>query len=194
MRNKNMKKSRIPGIVALLITVNLIISCFSSGEPGDDSYDYYDISEAVNDLALQLQNSYKNTHEIMEISEMKKKRLAILDCVDAEGIKTPLGKQISGTLQSEIFNPGLFSLLERERIENMLDEYTFSNSGMVEEVSASELGKLLGAEIVVVISYTSEVDSFWEETRYKISARIVNLETGEILGIGRVAFIVPDYY
>lgn len=170
----------------------LFVSCVGSGEPGDDSIDYYDISEATEELALQLRNSYKNTNATLGTTVPEKKRLAILDCVDAEGAKTPLGKQISATLQSEMFNPELFSLLERERIEGLLDEYTFNNSGMVEEVSASELGKLLGAEIVVVTSYTSEEDTFWEETRYRISARIVDLETGEILGIGRVAYVVID--
>jgi hypothetical protein len=186
-----MKKIGIPGIAVLLIMLcTLVVSCVSNGAPGDDSYDYYDISEAMEDLSRQLQTSYEDTHEIMETTGPDKRRLAILDCVDEEGTKTPLGKKISGTLQSEIFNPELFSLLERERIAGLLEEYTFNNSGMVEEVSASELGKLLGAEIVVVTSYTSEADTFWEETRYRISARIVDLETGEILAIGRVAYVV----
>lgn len=188
-----MRKTGIIKIaVFLTLLCMLFVSCVGSGEPGDDSIDYYDISEATEELALQLRNSYKNTNATLGTTVPEKKRLAILDCVDAEGAKTPLGKQISATLQSEMFNPELFSLLERERIEGLLDEYTFNNSGMVEEVSASELGKLLGAEIVVVTSYTSEEDTFWEETRYRISARIVDLETGEILGIGRVAYVVID--
>jgi curli biogenesis system outer membrane secretion channel CsgG len=187
-----MKKNGIAGIVTAAALYGLLMSCAGGGQPGDDSYDYYEMSEAMEDLAGQLQYSYEDTYEARDMDEPVKMRLAILNCVDADGNKTPIGKQISVTLQSKLFNPDLFSLLERERIAGLLEEYTFNNSGMVEEVSASELGKLLGAEIVLVTSYTAEVDTEWEETRYRINARIVNLETGEILGIGRVAYVVEE--
>lgn len=178
--------------IVIIAAVSLLVSCAGDAEPGDDSYDYYDISEAVDDLSAQLKISYEDTLESADIDDPEKQRLAILDCVDSQGTKTKLGNNISAALQSKMFDPELFSLLERERIASLLEEYSFNQSGMVEEVSASELGKLLGAEIVVVASYSTEVDAEWEETRYRINARIVNLETGEILGIGRVAYVVEE--
>lgn len=191
-----MKNNGIKLIVILTAAVLLsasFLSCVSDSEPGDDSYDYYDISEAVEDLAGQLQTSYQQNNESSGLEKPDKKRLAILECVDSDGDQTELGIEVTSALQSRMFNPDRFALLERDQIESMLEEYTFNNSGMVEEVSASELGKLLGAEIVVVSSYTEEYDDEWEEIRYRISARIVNLETGEILGIGRVAYVEEEY-
>lgn len=183
-------------LIVFMVTAALswasLLSCVSDSEPGDDSYDYYDISEAVEDLARQLQISYENNSKSEGIEEPDKKRLAILESVDAEGNRTGFGKEITSALQSKMFNPELFALLERDQIESMVGEYTFNSSGMVEEVTASELGKLLGAEIVVLSSYTDKYDDEGEETRYRISARIVDLETGEILGIGRVTYVVEE--
>jgi hypothetical protein len=179
-------------LTAVVLTFGLF-SCAGGAEPGDDSWDYYDISEAIDELSEQLMNSYQDTYEARTGEGPPAKRLAILDTVDVNGETTEIGKEISATLQSKLFNPELYSLLERDQIAGLLQEYTFNQSGMVEEITSAELGKLLGAEIVVVCSYGTEEDDLWEETRYRISARIVDLETGEIFAIGRVAYVVEEW-
>jgi len=82
------------------------------------------------------------------------------------------------------------SLFSQDQISGLLEEYTFNQSGMVEEISSAELGKLLGAELVIVCSYSIEVDHKWDSSQYRIGARIVDLETGEIWGVGRVTYAV----
>jgi hypothetical protein len=63
---------------------------------------------------------------------------------------------------------------------------------MVDEMSTAELGGLLGAELVVVGSYTAEADGWSNELIARIDARIVDLETGEIVGIGRVTYVAAE--
>jgi len=181
--------------ICLLLIVIIgfsVLSCAGGPEPGDDSWDYYEISEAIEDLAEQLMTSYEDTYQIRMDEKPPVRRLALLETVNAEGNKTEIGKEITSTLQSKLFYPELFSLLEREQIASLLEEYTFNQSGMVEELSSAELGNLLGAEIVLICSYSIEIDEEWEESRYRIGARIVDLETGEIFGIGRVAYAVEE--
>lgn len=167
-----------------------ILSCAGGPESSDDSTSFYEISSSVENLANQLTNSYKDTYQARSGEQPPIRRLALLETVNAKGNKTAIGKELTSTLQSKMFDPRLFSLLERERIESLLEEYTLNQSGMVEELSSAELGKLLGAEIVIVSSYSIELDHEWDESMYRISSRIVDLETGEILGVGLVAYVV----
>lgn len=179
-------------IYALIMCVFIVglFSCLSDSEPGDDTRDIYEFAEATDELANQLTKSYNDTLKARSIDGPSVRRLALLETVNVEGEKTVFGKEITSSLQSKMFNPKLFILLERDRISGLLEEYTFNESGMVEEISSAELGKLLGAELVIVCSYSIEVDNKWNASRYRIGTRIVDLETGELWGVGRVTYTV----
>jgi hypothetical protein len=177
-------------ILIVCVFITSLFSCLSDSEPGDDTRIFYNFSEATNELSHQLTKSYDESLKARSIDAPSVKRLALLETVNAEGEKTVFGKEIASSLQSKMFNPQLFILLERHRISGLLEEYTFNQSGMVEEISSAELGKLLGAELVIVCSYSIEVDHKWNESQYRISARIVDLETGEIWGVGLVTYSV----
>jgi hypothetical protein len=177
-------------VLIMCVFVTSLLSCVSDSKPGDDTRVIFEFAEATDELAKQLTKSYNDTLKARSIDRPSVRRLALLNTVNVEGEKTVFGKEIASSLQSKMFNPKLFTLLERDRISGLLEEYTFNESGMVEEISSAELGKLLGAELVIVCSYSIEVDHKWNESRYRIGARIVDLETGEIWGVGRVTYAV----
>ncbi len=67
-------------------------------------------------------------------------------------------------------------VVERERIQWLLDELELQrDGGLVDQASAVRTGKLLGANAVLFGAFTVHGNQMW------ISARLVKVETGEIL-------------
>lgn len=67
------------------------------------------------------------------------------------------------------------SIVERARIQDVLDELQLGHSGMVDTTTAARVGALLGAEYLVLGSY------FELMGQLRIDARVVRVETGEIV-------------
>lgn len=157
-----------------------IFSCAGGGylTVSEDGTVLFSLKAGIQELAVILEDSY---WDYLDVSggEGQAKRLAVLTFVDGNGKKTDIGRDIANSLQVEMHDPELFTMLERERMDSLLEEYKFSKTGMVEEISAAELGKLLGAELVLVGTVT--------QTSYTtVISKIVDLQTGEILAIGEI--------
>jgi hypothetical protein len=79
-----------------------------------------------------------------------------------------------------------FDLIERTLIDKILAEQKYSVSGLVDVEQAAALGKLIGAQGIIVGTITEFKKAF------QINARIINTETGEILSTSKVD-IKKDY-
>ena len=95
------------------------------------------------------------------------------------------GEVISNILSTELMAITDFEFIERSQIRKILDEHKLSLSDMLEKGNAPEIGKMLGAESVVL----GQVHAFnWEANILGMSncvvafsARMVHVETGTIL-------------
>lgn len=121
------------------------------------------------------------------------------------GQDVDIGKGISDLLVSDLVKDGTYSVIERKAIDKIMAEQNFSNSDRANPTSAAKIGKLLGVDAIIVGSITQ----FGDETQNKnigggggnwhgvgmggfghkkskaivgISARLVDIDTGEILG------------
>ncbi len=65
-----------------------------------------------------------------------------------------LGKGISDILSTELSKTNSFILLEREKLEAIMKEQTLGQTGFINEQTAPELGKLLGANAIITGSIT----------------------------------------
>ncbi|MEO0248324.1 MAG: CsgG/HfaB family protein [candidate division WOR-3 bacterium] len=74
-----------------------------------------------------------------------------------------------------------FSAVERSRVETILNEQEFGYSGAVDPSTAAKLGKLMGADAVLISQASDRYDAEYESWEVTISGRIVSVETGEIL-------------
>jgi len=77
---------------------------------------------------------------------------------------------------------GKLDVVDRKRIDEILEEQEFGRSGFVDEKTAVEVGKLLGAHL---IAFVEEVESKRdiEVAGYfsKVSVKIIEVQTGRIL-------------
>ena len=84
-------------------------------------------------------------------------------------------KGIASMLITDLSKLEELQIVEREELQKLLNEMKLSISGLVKQETAQELGNLLGAETLLLGSFT-EV-----EGEIRIDARIVETETGKLL-------------
>jgi len=126
------------------------------------------------------------------------------------GSNVDVGKGITDLLVTGLVKDGTFSIIERKALDKIMTEQNFSNSQRADPTSAAKLGKLLGVDAIIVGSITQ----FGNETKKQnigggggswggfgvggighsnskanvgITARIVNVDTGEILAVAEGA-------
>ena len=98
-------------------------------------------------------------------------RVGVLD-LTSENVPAAELRLLSDRLRIELFNTGQFLVLERQRMEEILKEQGFQQSGCVETECVVEVGQLLGTQKMVAgsVGRVGEV--------YTISLRSINVETG----------------
>lgn len=93
-----------------------------------------------------------------------------------KGMDQSTASIISDRLRAECINTGVFRVMERAEMENILKEQGFQQTGACDEASCLvEVGQLLGVDRMVAGSI-GKVGNF-----YTISLRMINVATGEIL-------------
>ncbi len=89
-----------------------------------------------------------------------------------------------------------FDVIERERLNSVLDEFDLAESGLVDLSSAAEVGRLLGAQSILLASINSVSVSEYGgvlrvvggaayDVRATIQMRLVDVETGRIIAAAR---------
>lgn len=88
-----------------------------------------------------------------------------------------LQKGIPGMLISELAQNPAARVVDRDGIESMLGEQNLARDGRVDAATAARIGKLVGARYMIMGSF---VDLYG---RFRMDARIVNVETSEIIKV-----------
>lgn len=110
------------------------------------------------------------------VSAQTKMKLAVLDPVVAgekltDGLRISVREIVSSTFVNNADN---YSIVELSLLDKVMQEAKFSNSDAVDESQATQLGKLAGADRVVL----TVISRF--ESRCMISIKLINVETATI--------------
>jgi curli biogenesis system outer membrane secretion channel CsgG len=122
------------------------------------------------------------------------------------GSNVDVGKGIADMLVDRLVNDGTYSVIERKALDKLITEQNFSNSDRADPSSAAKIGKLLGVSAIIIGSITQfgrddkstnvggsavggltgrfgigGVGKREAKAVVEISARLVNVDTGEIL-------------
>jgi curli biogenesis system outer membrane secretion channel CsgG len=122
------------------------------------------------------------------------------------GSNIDVGKGVSDLLVNYLVKDGSYSIIERRALDKIMAEQNFSNSDRADATSAAKIGKLLGVDAILVGSITQ----FGNDTKNTniggvggglgriglggvgrkeskaivgLSARLINVDTGEILAV-----------
>jgi TolB-like protein len=90
-----------------------------------------------------------------------------------------LQRGLAGMLISELSQNPAARLVDRSATQKLLDEQDLGKDGRVDAATAAKIGKLVGARYMVMGNF---VDLYG---RFRIDARLVDVETSEILKVVR---------
>lgn len=135
-----------------------------------------DLRTAVDQLAAQISERLGGTRAF---------RVAIADFVDLQGISNDLGRFVANRLTTRLVQSTRFSVVERQRLSQVLAELKFSMSDLVDPDKARQLGGMVGVEALIVGTISElgpEID---------IDARVIEIETNQLL-VGATITIPRD--
>jgi TolB-like protein len=88
----------------------------------------------------------------------------------------PLKKGLADMLITEMSKIKGLKVVERQRIQSIIDELNLSETDLVDNASTQKMGKLLGAQVMLFGGFSNLF-----KDKFRIDVRIVRTETGETL-------------
>ncbi|MDP6583595.1 MAG: PEGA domain-containing protein, partial [Anaerolineales bacterium] len=102
------------------------------------------------------------------------KTIAVIE-FEGLGISQVTAKALTNELESYLSNMGIYRVVERGQMENILQEQGLQQTGCISSECAVEVGQALGAQLLVSGSI-SKIG-----TIYSVTAKIMDVETGEVI-------------
>jgi curli biogenesis system outer membrane secretion channel CsgG len=108
-----------------------------------------------------------------------------------------VGRELAGMLTNELAGTGKFKMVEREKLDAVLDEQDLADSGRIAKKTGAKIGKLTGAKYLVVATLSSfeenvkgggggvsfrgiSVGGKKEEAYLAVDLRVIDTTTGEV--------------
>jgi TolB-like protein len=88
-----------------------------------------------------------------------------------------LERGLAGMMISELAANPQARLVDRDQVQRLIEEQNLGTAGRVDAQTAAKIGKLVGARYVI---YGIFIDFYGD---FRIDARLVNVETGEIVKV-----------
>ena len=98
-------------------------------------------------------------------------RVAVID-FESIGDDPNIGRGVTEIVRTELIKTGKYEVVERALLNKVLEEQKFQISDLVDPTKAVELGKLLGADLILTGSVVKI------GTSYTINARFIDVRTG----------------
>ncbi len=119
---------------------------------------------------------------VSSAADFRKTKIAVLDFqLQGEGFETQdMGIIVAEWFITALVRAGRFEVIERGLIKKLLEEQKLSMSGVVDETTATKIGKFLGVKIVISGSVMKLQNIF------EINARIIDVETASIIAAENV--------
>ena len=183
-KNQSTLKYIFGGVVILLILISGLLYLTNNNSSNTETIkdDLKDVKEIISgDSELKNMNNSGDLNIVKDLNEntldVESKKLAIIyfDNTSEEPRLNKLKKGLAGMLISDLSNVNMIDIVERDKIQEILNEQKLNNSEKFDQNSASQVGKLLGAEMILTGAYFEMFGSF------RIDARFIDVETGKIL-------------
>jgi curli biogenesis system outer membrane secretion channel CsgG len=159
----------------------------NTGDEGGE-FIFYNPSTQIDDsddsqyLTSDLTSETKRTiNDVVQVENKiidKPARVAIISFDNSSGKESEygdLGGPLRDMLTTDLKDVKNLTMVDRQALEKILDEQNLNNSNSFDQATATKLGKLLGAEIIITGTYFEFFGSL------RVDAKFIKVETGEIL-------------
>ncbi len=147
----------------ILVVISILMSCTSV--------------KSINEV---IENAAWNTLDILE--NVSGKTLAVYYFTSDEEDDDDLSEYLRNGLTTEIANAFLdeevdIKVLNRQQLDQIMKEQSFQLSDLVDEGTQVEIGKLLGADLILAGQF-----NWIDESTCHLNAQVIEVETGIVLG------------
>jgi|TARA_B100000315_G_C14557629_1_gene578960 TolB-like protein len=132
-------------------------------------------------------STFEEVNVRTDITDQKTIAILYFDNSSGNSQLDALKKGLADMLISDLSNLQMLRVVEREKLEEVMAELKLSSGREFDAGTRQKLGKLLGAETILFGSYFEMIGKF------RIDARIVKTETGEILKSEGVNGVTADF-
>ena len=124
------------------------------------------------------ENKTENNQNSIKINRTIKNQYTIaVSPIDLAGAPETAGIAINNRLYSELFKSHQFVVLERQKMEEILKEQGFQQTGCTTNECLVEMGKLLNVRLMIGGSVTKV------NRLHSIDLRIIDVQTGEVVSV-----------
>jgi len=109
----------------------------------------------------------------LQLYSQTKTTLAVLD-LDAKGLEKTQAEILTNRLRSNAVSLGIYEVVERQKMQEILDEQEFQLSGCTTDACAVEVGQLLGVQKMI----SGSIGAIGKV--YTVELRLLDVETGKI--------------
>ncbi|MBQ0050517.1 MAG: hypothetical protein KBT11_00465 [Treponema sp.] len=157
----------------ILASILILAGSFSVSAQGDN----YNLADGFTELAKKV---------VQVRSDGKKASYAFVALTTEDG-NANVEDHVTDSLTEAVFKTGKVRVFERANLERILSEQKFQSSGLVDENTAKDIGKLAGVDYICYGSIKNVVDSLI------VNVRVVNVQDGEICAMSRTT-VAKDRY
>jgi TolB-like protein len=100
----------------------------------------------------------------------------------------PFGRGISAMLITDLSAVPQIRIVEREKIQSVIDEQKLQRSSMFDSATAVRTGRLLGAEYLLTGAFSAL------DPQMRIDTRVIRVETGEVVRAAKVQGKSDDFF
>ncbi len=130
-------------------------------------YSAMDFEKEINRLAKEIAD---------KIAVKGKKKIAVVDFIDTEKKITKLGRFLAEEFSVALAGSGKdFTVVDRNHIETLLKEHQLASTGIVDQDTARELGKIAGVGALITGSLTPLGESI------RINVKVLDTETAVLI-------------
>jgi TolB-like protein len=140
-----------------------------------------EISNEITELSASINTDVKRSITVVINSENKlidkPKIVAIIAFDNTSGKESEygdLGGPLRDMLTTDLKSVQNLTMVDRQALEKLLNEQNLNNSKGFDQSTATKIGKLLGAEVIITGTYFEFFGSL------RVDAKFINVETGEI--------------
>ncbi len=121
-----------------------------------------------------------------EMTENRKRTIAVVEFVDLKGSVTDFGRYLSEELITRLFQTKKFTVIERQMLNKVIAEQKLTLTGTFDQSSARQLGRLLGVDAIC----SGTVGDLGQ--RLKVNARLISTETGAIFAVASTEILKDE--
>ena len=109
-------------------------------------------------------------------SGMTNRKIAVIPFNYVDGESSSAGVIVSERIITQLVNQNVFEVVERAQLEKVLKELNLQSSGIMDEQTTKQIGKMLGVEAIITGSLIAK-----KQGSVEVNARLISTETAKVI-------------